>query len=96
MTDEAYKDAQDKADELGLSFSSYIGMLAKKESSSDFYGDATPLRPVGLMSIGRVNPAAEKQALTRSISKWALGKGFKTDNEEIVSKIVNKILEETR
>jgi len=31
MTDEAYKSAQDKADELGLSFSSYMSMLAKKD-----------------------------------------------------------------
>ena len=30
MTDEAYKSAQDKADELGLSFSSYMSMLDKK------------------------------------------------------------------
>lgn len=34
MTDEAYKNAQDKADDLGLSFSSYVGMLVKKNLNS--------------------------------------------------------------
>ena len=99
MTDETYKNAQDKADELGLKFSSYMGMLAKKDLMSEIIDmsskeNSTPINLpyVGFVERGR---GGEKQVLTRSITKWASDKVLNLSADKI-KLIVNKILEETK
>jgi len=99
MTDEAYKSAQDKADELGLSFSSYMSMLAKKDLKNvEIVGhiNSKPIKLLDCTERGRsVDSADKKRVLTENIVKWSLGKELNLSDAKI-KLIVNKVLEETK
>lgn len=94
MTDEAYKSAQDKADDLSLSFSSYMSMLAKK----DLKGVVIKDKPIVLHTPNthKASDIAKGQMLCNSISKWLADKGISDPDNRKCDKIVNKILEETK
>ena len=112
MTDEAYYDARAKAFDLDLTFSSYMGMLAKKDKKEGVKlhnerhldelimgGDETPNKPVGLMHHVERGRSADPTDKKRALTE-SIAKWASERrlgiNSDQVRIIVNKILEETK
>ena len=99
MSDETYKSAQDKADELGLSFSSYMSMLAKKDKKSEIIDvrskeESTPIN-LPYVRFSERGKDSKTQILSRELTKWASAKRLNLASDKI-KLIVNKILDETK
>jgi len=90
--DEDYLAAQNRSREIfgKVNFSMYVNMLIEKDLRKE---ESITVVERGMPQI---NSIAERQALTRSITKWVSIKEFKENSEEVVSKIVNEILEEMK